>query len=290
MDRRKRAIALVLAAAALWGSSFVVIKLATDSGAPPVTLAFLRFVVAAAASLVVVRASGPVKLAGFKDPLVLGIGLMNTAGFVFQYVGIAGTNSAAAALLANIGVVVVAVLSSFYLNEKISARTAVAVILTFAGASLLATRGEASSFQTSEFQAAVLIGIGSVIWSVFVVMNKVALQRGKHTESDLSFVTLVITAIAMLPLTLALEGVPTFAYAAVAWGAILYTGILCSSVAYVIYMVGLKELPATSTAVLTVAEVLVAFGLTAAVFGTVLTGVAAVGAGLVLGGIALASR
>jgi drug/metabolite transporter (DMT)-like permease len=289
MERRLRATVLVLGAAALWGSSFVVIKLGLE-GAPPVTLSLLRFAVAAVVSLGVLRLAGPLKLRAIKDPLVVAIGLTNAAGFVFQYMGLADTNSAAASLLANLGVVVVAALSALYLHEKISSKVAAAVILTFAGGSLLATRGDLSTLGSGEFRGAVLIGIGSVIWSLFVVLNKVALERRVHTESEITWATLAITAAATLPVAVALEGVPTLAYSAVAWGAILYTAILCSSVAYVIYMVGLRELPATSTAILTVAEVLVAFVLTAIVFGTVLTGVAALGAGLVLVGILLASR
>jgi drug/metabolite transporter (DMT)-like permease len=289
LERRLRATALVLAAAALWGSSFVVIKLGL-AGAPPVTLSLLRFVVATFVSLAILRAAGPLKLRALKDPLVVGIGLTNAAGFVFQYQGMADTNSAAASLLANIGVVVTAALAALYLHEKISWQVAVAVLFTFAGGFLLATHGDLSSFGSREFQGAVLIGIGSVLWSFFVVLNKVALDRGVHSEAEITWATLAITAAATLPVAVALEGVPTLAYSAVAWGAVLYTGILCSSVAYVIYMVGLRELRATSTAILTVAEVLVAFVLTALVFGTVLTGVAAAGAGLVLAGILLASR
>jgi drug/metabolite transporter (DMT)-like permease len=64
---------------------------------------------------------------------------------------------------------------------------------------------------------------------------------------------------------------------------------VCSSIAFVVYMMGLKELAATSVAVITVAEVLVAFVLTAAVFGTVLTGWAAVGSSLALLGIGMAT-
>ena len=85
MDRRTRATLLVLAAAALWGSSFVVIKLGILAGGPPVTLSLLRFVVATVVSLFVVKMAGPLKFAALKDPLVLAIGLTNAAGFVFQY-------------------------------------------------------------------------------------------------------------------------------------------------------------------------------------------------------------
>ena len=275
----------------MWGSSFVVIKVGLEAApaAPPVTLSMLRFVVATVVSLVIVRAAGKLRFAALKDPLVIGIGFTNAVGFIFQYLGLATTNSAVAAVLANIGVVVVAALSALYLHEKISRRTAVAVIFTFAGGSLLATGGDLSNVGGAEFAGALLIGLGSVVWSVFVVMNKVALERGPHTESEITWATLAITVAATLPVAFALEGLPTLAYSALTWGAVLYTGIFCSSIAYVIYMMGLKELPATSTAILIVAEVLVAFALTAIVFGTVLTGVAAIGAALVLGGIALAT-
>jgi drug/metabolite transporter (DMT)-like permease len=288
LERRTRATLLVLAAAAVWGSSFVVIKVGI-SGAPPVTLSLLRFVVATAASLAIVRFSGPIRLAALKDPLVVTIGVANAAAYILQYLGLATTDSAAASLLANIGVVVVAALAALYLHEKVSRVTAVAVVLTFAGGSLLATRGDLSTVGSDAFRGAVLVGASSVIWSVFVVLNKAALARGPHTEGEITWAVLALTALLSAPAAVALEGVPTFAYSAAAWGAVLYTGVLCSSVAYVIYMAGLRELPATSTAVLTVAEVLVAVGLTAVVFGTVLTGVAAVGAALVLAGIALAT-
>lgn len=288
LERRLEGVSYVLAAAAIWGSSFVAIKLGLE-GAPPVTSSLLRFAVAAAASTVVLRALGPLRASVLKDPLVIAISLANAVGFVFQYLGIAGTNSAVAALLANIGVVVVALLSSVVLRERLSARTALAVTLAFAGGSILATRGDLSTLGGAEFRAAVLISIASVIWSVYVVLNKVALDRARHTEAEIAWAIFALTTLITLPFALALEGVPRLAYPAVAWGAILYTGVVCSSLSYVIYMKGLKRLTATATAVLTVAEILVAFALTAVVFGYVVTGVAALGAALVVVGIVLAS-
>src|SRR6267378_673941 len=168
MASRARHLALIGVAASIWGSSFVAIKLGLE-GAPPVALLFLRFVVAAAASTILLRALGPLRLSVARHPLVLGLALTNAVGFVFQYLGLVETNSAVAALLANIGVVVVALLSVRLLGERISAMLAVAVALTFVGGSVLATKGDLAVLATPEFRGAVYIAIASVIWSAFVV-------------------------------------------------------------------------------------------------------------------------
>jgi drug/metabolite transporter (DMT)-like permease len=284
---RARHTAFILMAATVWGSSFIAIKLGL-AGAPPVTSVLLRFAIAAAASTVILRAIAPLRLSVLKDPYVVAISLANAGGFALQYLGLADTNSAVAALLANVGVVVVAVLAATWLHERISGPVAVAVALTLVGGTLLATRGDYSQLGTPEFRAAVLIASASVIWSLFVVMNKAALDRGRASEAELTWGVLLLSVVWLVPATLLVEGVPTFAYPPVVWWVALYTGVVCSSLSYVIYMVGLKGLGATVTSVITVAEILVAFVLTAIVFGYVVSGVAAVGAGLVLGGIALA--
>jgi drug/metabolite transporter, DME family len=293
MDRRVRATALVLTAAAIWGSSFVVIKLGLgDPGgavaaAPPVTSSLLRFAIAALASTAILRAMGPIRVGALKDPLVGAMALSNAVGYALQYMGLVQTNPAVASLLANIAIVVTVLLSAAVLHERISARTAFAVTLAFVGGSVLATRGDLNSIGTPEFAAAAMIAVSSVFWSVYVVLNKMALERGTYSEGELTWAIFVLTALATVPIAFALEGLPTFGYSPVAWGSILYSGVLCSSVAFVIYMVGLRELPAISTAVLTVAEILVAFVLTFLVLGEGLNAITAVGAGLVVGGILL---
>lgn len=289
LARESRGTLLVLSAAAIWGSSFVVIKVGLE-GAPPVTSAFLRFAVAGLASGLILRRLGPVPMAVLKDPLVLALAGANAVGFVLQYLGLAHTNSAVAALLANTGVVVVAALSSVYLHERIRGPTAAAVVLAFAGGSLLATRGDLSTVGGMEFQGAILIAVASVLWSVYVVLNKITLERTAHSEEEIAWAVLALTALLTLPAAIAMEGVPSLNYSWQAWASIVYAALACSSLSYVIYMKGLRRLSATAAAVLTVSEVLVAFILTAVVYGLVVQGAAALGAGLVLVGIVLASR
>jgi DME family drug/metabolite transporter len=203
-------------------------------------------------------------------------------------VGLADTNSAVAALLANLGVVVVAGLSPKVLGEKVTSRVAVAVALTFVGGTLLATRGDLATLSSPEFRAAAAIAVGSMIWSVFVVLNKLALDRGVGTDAELSWGVLVLTAVWLVPAVFLIDGQPRIIDPALAWGTAFYTGVLCSSVSYVIYMAGLRRLGATVAAVVTVAEIVVAFVLTVVVYGSVLSGVAAAGALLVVAGIVLA--
>ena len=288
MGREAKGTLLVLSAAAIWGSSFVVIKLGLE-GAPPVTSSLLRFALAALASGLVLRRLGPLSRAALTDPLVVGLALLNAVGFVLQYLGLAQTNSAVAALLANIGVVVVAALSAVYLHERIGAKTAAAVVLAFAGGSLLATRGDLSNLGGTEFQAALMIAVASVLWSVYVVLNKLTLQRTPHSEEEIAWAVLALTALLTLPPALLWEGFPSLAYSPQTWASILYAALACSSLSYVIYMKGLRRLSATAAAVLTVSEVLVAFVLTALVYGYVVQGAAALGAAMVLVGIVLAS-
>jgi drug/metabolite transporter (DMT)-like permease len=286
---RPHSVGLVLAAATIWGSSFVVIKLGLDA-APPATSAWLRFAIAAAASTAVAPLVGGLRPAVLKHPLVLAISAVNAVGFLFQYLGLAETNSAVAALLANMGVVVVALLAVRWLGERPTAMLLIAVGCAFAGGTLLATRGDPAALSTPGFRGALLVAVASFVWSLFVVLGKVALDRKVATEAELSWAVLVLSALFLAPAALSLEGAPDLAaLPAGAWGAALYTGVVCSSLSFVLYLRGLSRLSATATAVLTVGEILVAFALTAVVFGYVVSGVEAVGAGLVLGAISLAS-
>jgi len=279
----------VLTAAAIWGSSFVAIKLGLDA-APPATSAWLRFLVAGVVSTAGVAVLGRLRLPLLKEPIILAIAAVNAGGFLLQYIGLADTNSAVAALLANIGVVVVAILAVRWLGERMTAGLLAAVGLAFLGGTLLATRGDLATLATPGFRGALFVAAASFVWSLFVVLGKLAMARGVATESEISWAVLALSAVMLLPPAVAIDGVPALAsLPAEAWWAALYNGVLCSSVAYVIYMRGLRELSATATAVLTVAEILVAFALTAAVFGYVVAGMEAVGAALVVAAILIAS-
>jgi drug/metabolite transporter (DMT)-like permease len=287
--RRFTSASYVLVAAAVWGSSFVVIKLGLEA-APPVTSAWLRFAIAGAVSTAGAAAFGGLRLSLLKHPLILGIAAVNAAGYLLQYIGLVDTNSAVAALLANIGVVVVAVLAVRWLGERVTAGLLAAVGMAFAGGTLIATRGDLATLAAPEFRGALFVAGASFVWSLFVVLGKVALNRQVGTAAEISWAVLALSAVMLFPPALLLEGLPQLgSYPAEAWWAALYTGVVCSSLSYVIYMRGLGGLTATATAVLTLGEILVAFAMTAVVFNYVVTGWEAVGAGLVVAGIVFAS-
>jgi len=225
----------------------------------------------------------------FRHPTVIVLSLLNAGGFLLQYWGLNETNSAAASILANVGVILVAILAVAWLGEKMTARLAAAVFLAFLGSVLLVTRGNLSSLAAPEVRGPLMVAVASFLWSLFVVINKDALSKNIATGEEISWAVLALSGIFLLPAAVVVDGAPTFSYSGEGWAVALYTGIFCSSLSYIIYMRGLSGLPATVASVIIVAEVLVAFVLTAVVFSYIVGGWEAVGGALVLVGIVLAS-
>lgn len=271
-----------------WGGNIVAIKIGLDD-APPLRLAWLRFLVGGGVIAVWAWATG--RLAGFRIErdewrplLVLGalftaqIGTMNVATWL--------TNAAHASILLNLHAVHTVVLAHFLIpGDRLSVRRFAGILIAYAGILVLFAGG--GSDRTASLLGDALMFVSAAILAERTVYLAQAVQRFDPVKLLLAQ---AVTGIAVfVSLSQALEPSPTRWTWRLA-GALLYQGALVAGFCFVVNLWLLKRYRPSTLATFSLAQPI--FGVVAAmaVAGDPLTPNLLVACAGVAAGIALTVR
>lgn len=182
----------------------------------------------------------------------------------------------------------VALLSWFFLKERLTSGKVLAVVLSVLGAFLVmgVVRGEslfASKTQIGDWLA-LASGLAYSSWYIF---GKVL---GKNREPAVtSLIGLSFGAIFLLPLTAGIEGIRV-PNSPIAWGLLALVGVIPTTVAYLFYLGGLKLIDATKASVFAIVEPLSAAVLAFVFFHETLSYDSFLGFFLIISSILLVSK
>lgn len=130
----KRRLISLFAAFVLWGSQYVISKIALRT-VPPVTLLALRYLVSVPALFIVLRlrhALTPVKKGDW--PILFAIGFTGYfASFCLQMLGINRLTGSVSSLLGAMNPIFIPILAAFFLHERITPAKIACVALSMAG-------------------------------------------------------------------------------------------------------------------------------------------------------------
>jgi len=275
----------LIAAVAIWGSSFVVTKVALEE-AGPFTILFLRFLVA-------ICVIGPFAWRrGFRPSMVferrfLGLGFIGILlPFGFHNVGLVYTSAANAALIFATMPGLMAVLSFIVLGERMTVRKVVAVALSIAGVVVIAGT-TAAHFGLGTLVGDLLIFGSSFTWSLYTVYSRRTVVGIDPLVATMAAMTAGL--IYLVPLTVgevALLGLPSLTAAGA--GAIFFLGACCTGLAIALWNIGLRRIEASVAAPLTSLESVVGVAL-AALVGETITGGQLAGGAVVIAGAVVGS-
>ncbi len=275
-------VARLLTLAALWGGSFLFMRVAVLP-LGPIATAELRVLLAAAALLVWLRVAG-VRLAWCQDwRLFLVVGTVNSAAPFALY--------AFSALHLPVSYLVVlnattpffgALVSAAWLGERFTARAALGLVAGVGGVVMLVRLGPVPL--TSPVVWAI---VAALLAALCYAVAAAYLKRQTRTPAPAAVATgsQLAATVALLPL---LPAMPLVALPSSGeWIAVVMLGVLCTGIPYLLYFRLIADVGATRA--LTVTFLIPAFGmLWGAVFlGETITGTMAAGCGLVLLGTAL---
>jgi DME family drug/metabolite transporter len=271
----------VLTAAVLFGTTGTAQALGPDID--PLAVGSARIVVGAALLAVVALVTGRASLGSGDRRLVLLSGCFVAIYQASFFAAVANTGVAVGTVVAlGSAPAFTGLFGRLFAGERLEPRWFVATGLACAGVCLLTlaggSGGEASA---AGIGLAVAAGAG---YAGYTVAGKHLLDRGATPEGVMAAV-FGTGAIILLP-TLAL--MPTrelFSSQGLALAA--YLGAVATTIAYVLFARGLKQIGASETATLTLAEPVTAMALGILVLGERPTSGGAAGAALVLGGLAL---
>lgn len=291
LSRSRESVLLPFAVLALaWGGSFVGIEVAV-AHAPPLLLAGLRYVVAAAVVVPYAAATGSRLLPRTREDLgaVAAAAVFTVAGYqAFLFVGSQYVSGSVAAVVVSLSPVVTAVLAGALLEESTDAADAVGFLLGLVGVVLVARPDPAAVDGTTLGVGLVLLG--AVSFSLGAVGTR-SFDPTLGTTAVQAWA--MIGGAAVLLVGSVVRGEPVPAPSALPTAALVafgYVALVSGALGYLLYFRLLETAGATETTLVSYFEPAVAAVVAAAVLGEQVAPPTVVGFLAVLAGFAVVQR
>jgi drug/metabolite transporter (DMT)-like permease len=288
----RRATAETAAAITLWALSFSFIKIALQE-VSPATLIVLRFAVGGMILLVAAWMRGELRHLNKGD--LAAMALLGSFGITLQQLlqvsGQAWAEASAAAFLASTAPAFLVILASVFLKEPVRPWQAAGVIMATSGAAIVATGGRLALAGGDGLQnmGNLLVLLSAIAWAFFTILNR-RVVVGRPPIS-VSAGMMIFGFLFMLPLFVFQRGwqeIPGISLTG--WGAILYTAVLSSALAFLLYAHALKLAPASRLAAIQNIEPLIAAGAAVLILNETITWPLAAGGLAIVFGVYLAER
>jgi len=233
----------ILGALVIWSSSFVAIKIAYETF-PPITLGAVRFVVATLIlGALTLLPKNRVKLEKKDIGTVALSGLMGiTLYAVLQNIAMQWTSASSATLIIASYPAITLLLESLIYKVKMNLFKIIGILIAIAGVVIL-SYVKADTRQQGELLGVLLLLVAGIAWAFYNFLTKKVVNR--YPSISLLFYQTLFGTIFMAPLALFERGdwaPPTV----LSFSMMLFLGLFCSVVAFLLYNNGLKKLPASS--------------------------------------------
>lgn len=235
----KRRLIPLFAAFVLWGSQYVISKIALRT-VPPVTLLALRYLVSVPALFIVLRlrhALTPVKKGDW--PILFAIGFTGYfASFCLQMLGINRLTGSVSSLLGAMNPIFIPILAAFFLHERITLAKIACVALSMAGVVVIV-----GVDGTVDASGALLMLASVFLWSTAsIIIRRVS---GRYDPMQIALIAILCA----LPFTggwslIELQSAPcSFPLESVL--AVLYMGVLGTAVTHSLWNYSLRVMDAS---------------------------------------------
>lgn len=240
------AMGWAILAVSFWGASFTATKVAVKE-VSPLMLLWLRFAIGAMALGALLLCRGKLRLLPVRD--LLDFALLGFVGvFLHNYIQSTGLQTVAAGVSAVIVAstpVVIAVFGAFFLAERLNWLQILGIVTAAAGVILIVTEGQISLFFEQGMDTGELFVMTSVLtWASFSVMSRNKLT--KYSPS-LAMFYVMLSGWFFISITMVFRG--SFEEIAqldtMGWISVLFLGLFCSALAYLLWYSALKALPAS---------------------------------------------
>jgi drug/metabolite transporter (DMT)-like permease len=229
----------------VWGSTYVVTK-AVVREIPPLTLAVLRYLIAAGVLVPIAIARGgllrlprPVPYRPLLWMGLTGIAIL-TVGFNY---GLIYGSALQGALIYALGPAAVALAAVIGLQEALSKRRIAGIVLSVAGAALVVASGEGDRAAPRPWLGAICMLAGVAAWARYTVIAK--RLAGADQVVVIAWVSIIGTAMLLPFAAVELLRRPLPQPTLHGWLGTLYLGAIASALAYVVYSRVLRELDAS---------------------------------------------
>ncbi len=234
-----------LLAVIFWGASFIATKIALNE-LSPLMIIFCRLIlgiILLSAFAIITKRNFSINLKNHGWILILA--LIASFHLWIQVTGLQYTTASNTGWIIGVTPVFMVLLGLIFFKEKLFPLQIAGIIISFAGLLLLISRGKIENVGLLSHKGDFMVLASSFTWSVYSIMNK------KITINYSPMMTIlflfIMMAIIISPFTLTGDNIHTVVNLSVkGWGAVLFLGIFCSGIAYVLWAQSLKTMSASS--------------------------------------------
>lgn len=241
----------LLVAGMIWGSSFVTGKIGVEH-VDPVLFSFLRYGFAALSVIPIILFFKHFDRSVLLNPVIIVISVINAVAMNLQNIGMTMTTATNSVLLIDINVVFIAVLAVFVLKERMTRPVMVGMVCGIIGVVIISTNGDINSLGGGTFLGNLFALLAGLLWAVYVIYLTKTLKSGTAVVSA-SLAIIILTTIVTIPITLLYQ--PDYSVDMTGWAMAAYTGIFCTTIAFILYSYGLRGLGATTSSVILLIEI-----------------------------------
>ena len=232
---------LIISAVIFWGSSFIATKVALKELSPE-TIISLRLIIASVflfitALLLKKDFSINLKSHGF----IFILALIAVFHLMIQVTGLKYTTASNTGWIIGTAPIFMAILAAIFFREKISLLKISGIIIAMFGLLLLIGKGNITNVDLIKNKGDLLVLASAFTWGVYSMVNK------KISLSYSPLMTIlylfIMMAVIIIPFNLNAASVNSVVHLSLnGWISILFLGLFCSGIAYVIWAYSLRDL------------------------------------------------
>lgn len=234
--QKAQGMAMLVFVNVMWGLSFIFSKTALSEGMPPMTLAFLRYLITAGLMLpLCLKLEHGVRLYEWVPRAFATTLLGITVYFFFEHSGLQRTTASAASLIVSLVPMMTLLFRVCFCRERISLTRWMAVVLSLVGAYLVIVTG--SEVGGSSLTGNLLMVGASLCWTGYILTTPKLLESCSSLRvSTWQALAAVVT---LAPFALAERG-QWVCVSPVAWLCIVLLAAVCSALCYVLYNLAMR--------------------------------------------------
>lgn len=226
----------------IWGATFAIVKGILDQIMPFTFLAYRFFWAAFILGLIFWKRLKNI------DKIILGkgflIGIFLFLGFTFQTVGLKYTTATKAGFITGLSVVLVPIISHFFIREKISKNSIIGVILAFIGLWFL-NYNSSFNFNFGDF----LVLLCAVSFAMHIISVGLYARKVDYVLLVIVQLTTVFVLSFLMALFFERPGIHLY-YPSGVWWSIILTGIFATALAFYMQNKFQRYSTATKTAII----------------------------------------
>jgi len=230
-----------LLAVIVWGFSFIATKHALVEIKPLVIILLRQLLGISLLIIIAVRTKKSFSINLRDHGMVVILSLIATFHLWIQVSGLQFTTASNTGWIVGLTPVFMVILGLIFFNEYIGGMQVTGIVIAFAGLLLLVSKGNLSEIDLIKKKGDFLVLASSFTWSVYSIVGK------KITVSYSPLMTIlfqfIIMSIVVAPFTINEANISAVIHLSfLSWIAILFLGIFCSGIAYVLWAQALSEM------------------------------------------------